>query len=907
MRFRSASGAAAQHQSKNRSHLAPEHREKLRQSALTDQQIDALGWFTGLNGRLQLPYLRPDGTAEKCHDGKPFIRERRTDAEIKANPKGGKYRSPEGNGCRVYHSVLAIAAGNYEARLNDRFTPLRITEGEAKTEAANAHDPKRVTIGLGGVNSWRDRYDGGEESRPLVEFDEIPLHGREVRLCFDSDLDKPQVLAALKGVAELLRDKGAHVLVEVLPHDLNGDRLGVDDLIHRHGPEAFHRIAGIARSPFKTKRQEGQDVLVWAFNPEPLDTRERNTYLASLIGRHWRRSPDGKDRWQQWTGTHWVDVAGDDDLAAAIESFADLQRWKNRELATFRSLQAAFRRTIRSTTNNVTTGIVPFRNGCLRLSDGTLLPHRPEHGNTWALPYDYAPEASCPRLDDFLIDRLGDQASVDVFRAFARSLLTGEWFKVFLEIVGPSNTGKSVLTNLLVALVGSENHSAGKLQRLEDATQRFETLKLKGKRLALFSECQDYSGQLQNLKAITGGDSIAAEIKGGRHVDFTFTGGVVLTGNGPIRASDPTGAVINRRRSLYVEKVVAAGDERQLLEPDGNGGWRGELVAELPGFVNWVLAMPSAAARAALARDVQSLTRMEAELATLLETDYLADWAERHLIWDPSINAEEAEKGFDRRITIGNANGNREQHLYASYVAFVDEQGRHMKPLGLRYFKSKLVDLLRDTLGLPLPSGNPSAASAYRSHKRGSLVPCIRWRTAADQETEAPGVIRHAYQARIGDPMAGMDQEPAGMDGGWITDGKNPVRDSRDGWDGFLEVQAVSPAEAGPEPEPQDPVSPIAPTTSENPSESIPSVPHRVSAIPHPSRRMDASIPDGPLPSAQSRAVPLRRPGRPIRVDGQPGWMLPGTLPKAASSQVMVVDPRGASRCVERRQITEAA
>lgn len=816
MRNPAASFSATQFQSKNSDRLAPEHQEKIRQSALTDQEIEALGWSTGLNGRLQIPYLKPDGSPERCHDDKPFIRERLTSAEIEANPDGGKYRSPGGNGCRVYHSALAIAAGNYQNRLNDRFTPLRITEGELKTESATAHDPKRITIGLGGVNAWRDRYDGGQDSKPLVEFDEIRLDGREVRLCFDSDLHKPQVLDALKGLAELLQEKGARVLIEVLPNDLNGDRLGVDDLIHRHGAECFHRIAAIARTPFKTKRQDGQDVQVWVFNPEPLDTRERNTYLAGLIGRHWRRSPDGKDRWQRWTGTHWKDVAGDDDLAAAIESFADLQQWKNRELATFRSLQAAFRRTISTAAITMANGLVPFRNGCLRLSDGVLLPHKPENGNTWALPYQYDPESGSGRIQAFLRDRLGDDASVDVFRAFARSLLTGEWFKVLLEIVGPSNTGKSVITNLLVALVGSENHAAGKLQRLEDPSQRFETLKLKGKRLALYSECQDYSGQLQNLKAITGGDSIAAEIKGGNHVDFTFSGGVVLTGNGPVRASDPTGAVINRRRSLYVGKVVAAGQERQLLEPDGNGGWRGELVAELPGFVNWALAMPAQSARRALARDVQSISRMESELQTLLESDYLAEWADRSLIWDAAITAEGDKERIDRRLTIGNASGTT-GNLYANYLAFIDEQGRHMKPLSLRIFKTKLVDLLRDTIGLPMPSGNPYTADDYRDHDRGSVVPCIKWR--APEDKNVPGVVRFGFQSRIGIDGAEMDQQSSGMDSGWIPDGKSPVRDSRDGWDAISEIQAVSNS-----PDPWvgatvPPVFPIAATNAKNPSD----------------------------------------------------------------------------------------
>ena len=799
-----------------------EHLKKLRESALTDQQIEALGWSTGLNGRLQIPYLRPDGSKEQCHDGKPFIRERLTAAEIEANPKGGKYKSPPGNGCRLYHSALAITAGNYEQRLADRFTALRIAEGELKTEAATAHDPRIITIGLGGVSSWRDRYDGGENSQPLVEFDEIPLDGREVRLCFDSDLHKPQVLAELKGLAEFLKDKGARVLVEVLPHDLNGDRLGIDDLIYRHGAECFHRIAAIARTPFKAKRgQGGEDVLVWAFNPEPINTRERNVYLAGMLGRQWRRSAVARDHWQRWTGTNWEPVAGDDVLAAEVERFMEVQRWQNRELATIRSLLAAFRRSIESASDAAAaTGLLPFLNGCLRLADGVRLPHDPAHGNTWVLPYACDPQATCPKTEAFVLDRLTDPASVAVFRAFARELLVGDRLKAFLEMIGPSNTGKSVLANLLVALVGNSNTAAGTLQRLEDRAQRFETLKLRGRRLAIFSEAQDFAGQLQVLKALTGGDPIAAEVKGGRHLDFTFSGGVVLVGNGPIRASDPTGAVINRRRSLLVHKVVQAGNERPMLDPDGQGGWRGELAAELPGLVNWCLGMPAADARAALARDVQSLARAEAEVEVLLATDSLAEWADHALAWH--------EGG---RVRVGDADDDADQFAYANYLRWLARQGRNCRPRALQSFKAKVVDLLRDTLGLPLPAGSISSG-AYRKRGVGSVIPNLRLRFSTE---ESPGVIRYGFMARISE----ADQQITGTDAERTGNGNTPVGNGWNGWNGSEDL---------PHKEEKEPDGNFS-HRAEGSAESVPAVPsmpqkgsHRSASVPEPA----LSVPPSP-------------------------------------------------------------
>ncbi|MEB3276947.1 MAG: DUF3854 domain-containing protein [Cyanobacteriota bacterium] len=800
--------------------LSPEHRAKLASSALNDNQIEALlaaGIRTDGMGRLIFPYRNPDGTPQTLPDGAPWMRCRQSEAKLKADPDAPKYLSVRGGGCRLYHPHLAIAAGNYQQRLSDRFTALRITEGELKAEAAAAHDAKRVTIGLGGVNSWRDHRSGGEDSAPLPELVALPLDGREVRLCFDSDHEKPQVAAALRELAEWLADRGAHVLIEVLPNGLDGQRLGLDDLIRRHGADVFHGVASIARHPFRYRRRNGEEERIWAFDPQPQDTRERNTYLAGMLGAQWRSSPDARDAWQRWSGTHWEAVAGDDHLAGAVERFMVLQCWRNRELATMRSLLAAFRRSIAPAAEDAAAGLLPFRNGCLRLADGALLPHNPDNGNTWALPYDYDPQATCSGIEAFLGDRLGDPASVAVFRAFARALLVGDRLKSFIEITGPSNTGKSVLASLLVALVGSSNTAAGTLQRIEDRTQRFETLKLRGKRLAVFSECQDFAGQLQVLKALTGGDPIGAEIKGGRHLDFVFTGGVVLVGNGPIRATDPTGAVINRRRSLPVQKVVSASAERQLLDPDGHGGWRGELACELPGLVNWCLAMPAAEARTALARDVRSMARAEAELETLIGTDLLAEWADQCLAWH--------EGG---RVRVGHADEDADQFTYPNYLRWLERQGRNCRPLALRSFKGKLIDLLRDTLALPLPPGSTNSGE-YRVRGVGSVIPCLRLRWSTEEE---PGVIRHAFMARIDAPQAERIEPEAER----VGNGKTPVGNGWNGWNGSEQLPHI-----GENREQIDTAS--IPYRAVGGAKSVPAVP----SVPQKGSQRSASVPAPPV------------------------------------------------------------
>ncbi len=668
--------------------------------------------------------------------------------------------------------------------------------------------------------------------------------------------------------------------MEVLPNGLDGERLGIDDLIFRHGPAVFHGVAAIARSPFKVRRQKGETVFEWDFNREPADTRERNAYLAGMIGREWRFDQNGNDRWQHWTGTHWEDVTGNDTLFCTIERFITLQGWRNRELPTIRSLLAAFRRTVEPACENGTQGLLPFRNGCLQLETNVLVPHQPEHGNTWALPYDHDSEARCDRLQDFLLNRLEDQAAVAVFRSFARGLLLGEPYKGFVEISGPSNTGKSVLEAVLVALVGTRNIAAGKLQRLEDPSHRFETLKLKGKRLAVFSEAHGYSGPLEMLKALTGGDPIGAEYKRGQHVDFIFRGGVLLVGNGPIRTSDTSGAVITRRRSLHVGKVVAAKDERKLLEPDGAGGWTGELAAELPGFVNWCLAMTEAQAKAAMARDVPSLHRAEAELQTLLDTDLLAQWADLHLSWDETATGRDS-------LRVGGHKELASEFLFPSYLEFIAAQGPKGSPLALRNFKAKLVDLLRDTLGLPMPAGQMAENGPYRLRGMGSVIPCLKRKHPEDDDV--PGVVRHGFLSRLG--MAAERREQAEIPVGKERKGKSLSDEFR------LEEEMK-----GPSPNGLGSNSHRGWTVQE--PLSIPSSPCKGSAVPEAFPRRSACC--SGAGSEQEVEAPPPLAGTPIAVNGQHGWRLPGAMPhgNGPTVKVLVVDPQGRSRNVQRSQIT---
>lgn len=631
------------------------------------------------------------------------------------------------------------------------------------------------------------------ESRPIVELQEIPLKGREVRLCFDSDVHKPQVRSALEKLATWLRDQGAHVLIERLPNamalDPEGDpvRLGLDDLIYRHGAAFFLAIAAAAEPAWVIKGKGDKAEEVFHLPSEPMGpeaTFRRALWLYGLIGCEWRVDPESRDGWWMWTGTHWRRVNGNDHLQEQIEVFFARQGWREAlTIGSVCSLLAAFRRQLGILKPAAMDGLVPCQNGVLRLSDGALLPHDPGCRNTWALGIPWQPLADPTRIESFLAEALNDPADVVVIRAAIRRMVAGPRWKGFVELTGPPDSAKSVIGNLFTALTGEGGTASIELATLEDRTQRFETLKLRGKRLAIISEAQDYHGKLERIKALTGGDLIRAERKGSNeHVDFYFNGLVLAIGNASIRSTDASAAVLNRRRSVLTPRAVPPGRQRPMLDRTEDGGWTGELAPHLPSLLRWALAMPEAEAAAALGRSAPSPSRIEAELSILLDSDNLAAWADEALIFDPAV--------FTR---TGASDDSRLEFLFPNYRLAL--KGDEAQPLSAKNFKTRLVGLLRDALDLPLPSGLTSSG-AYRVRGLGSVVPCVRFRTAFDGD--APGVIRYAMQLRMCPKEPESPETPVGngsAESGTAAERQEPSGDT-DGMDGTEKSHSARKGEA---------------------------------------------------------------------------------------------------------------
>ncbi len=122
-------------------------------------------------------------------------------------------------------SVLDVHLFNF-AKLADPCVRLFITEGVKKGDALTSGG--ECAISLSGVFNWLGQLG------TLGDWEDVPLRGREVVICFDSDAaTNRNVARAMKRLGAWLRSRGARPVRFVVtpPIPTFGGKTGVDDFL----------------------------------------------------------------------------------------------------------------------------------------------------------------------------------------------------------------------------------------------------------------------------------------------------------------------------------------------------------------------------------------------------------------------------------------------------------------------------------------------------------------------------------------------------------------------------------------------------------------------------------------------------------------------------------------------------
>ena len=185
-----------------------------------------------------------------------------------------------------------------------------------------------------------------------------------------------------------------------------------------------------------------------------------------------------------------------------------------------------------------------------------VVPFSPEFNSRNRIPLSYDPDAKCPRfINELILPMLknkGDLLLIQLY--FGQCLLRENISQTFLIISGPAGIGKSVLVNIIEAIVGSENISELHPERL---TSPFELAEYASKILLTAKDVDNdalSANKINALKKMTGNDMLAAEQKN-RNTRIYVRGNfnIIITGNGDLALNLGNSRDAFKRRMIWID------------------------------------------------------------------------------------------------------------------------------------------------------------------------------------------------------------------------------------------------------------------------------------------------------------------------------------------------------------------
>jgi putative DNA primase/helicase len=511
--------------------------------------------------------------------------------------KAPKYRSPLGeydamlpihpNNPHYWNDIAALKEKAYKI---DGHPCLLLTEGFFKAIAGCASGiPTIALLGVEmGLTSSSADIQGRRYLVPTLE--RYAKAGFGFIIGFDADCTTNNaVIRAQRKLAHQLK------LFKVPVYSATGlwtvaEGKGMDDYIQNHGSERFLReVMG-----------KVVDTEIWEKQLASLDERDslrtQKKPPADIVGRE--ISEDYRER-LLWSDQHkgwmqyglerdgvWTAVS-DEYIGSVVNKILESKGIVGYGSASYVSnviAQMRWQLFEREWHERSAGEILPFVDGVLELATGQFHKHAPGYRLTWCLPRPYnAITSNWTKIRNWLDEATGgNQQYQEILLCFLAAVLRGRAdLHKFLHLIGVGGTGKSTLTRLAEALIGSQNCWNGSLQDLED---KHEVVQLIGKRLLILPDQDKIRGSLSNFKRLTGQDTLSGRRLYKDGLNFRFPGMVIVTSNAPIFHADG-GSWLTRRILMLPFDHKPAADKVRDLEA--------EFEPELSAFTNYLLSIPN--------------------------------------------------------------------------------------------------------------------------------------------------------------------------------------------------------------------------------------------------------------------------------------------------------------------------
>ena len=443
-----------------------------------------------------------------------------------------KYENPKGS---VNHVDVPAFT---QTVLQDTSRSLWITEGMKKVDSLTSHG--RAAIGLTGVFNWRRKLG------TLGDWEDIPIKGRDVVICFDSDAKTNRnVQLAMRRLGAWLESKGARQVYYLTVPEQVEDKLvkGVDDFFAAGGT-----LKTLSEAASKMPPGEG-----------PKDASFTDAVLAETVAKEelegkfcWARGIG----WLKWNGHVWEEVAETQPtecvrawaLVQFQKALAEQQSDPSRDLSgQISGWRSVLSRSRISALVGLAKGIIEkdpthfdsdpdllcVKNGYVDLSTGTLHSPDPDKLMTKSAGCTYKPDArhalwskaleALPlEVQDWYWDRIGQAAT---------GYMTPDDTMVIAH--GDGENGKSTLVAAIKTVLGSYAVLISDRVLLANPDAHpTELMDLRGARYAILEETPEARRlDVHRLKTVVGTEEIKARRIRQDPVEFSATHSLFINTN----------------------------------------------------------------------------------------------------------------------------------------------------------------------------------------------------------------------------------------------------------------------------------------------------------------------------------------------------------------------------------------
>lgn len=282
-----------------------------------------------------------------------------------------------------------------------------------------------------------------------------------------------------------------------------------------------------------------------------------------------------------YTGKHWHPL-DQEDLESYLGKFAEAigNGVADSRYVDNRKKFAEQLRAVADSKDQPKQTMVNFLNGTLRITedDEYLSDHEKENAFTYVLPFEYIPNAKCPLFTRYLERVLPDQESRIVLAEFFGYIFLRDLkLEKMLVLLGHGHNGKSVLFDIVTALLGDSNISNIGYEYLKKPESRYPLL-----------------GKLLNFGSEIGGNvplDIFKKASSGEPLEFRKLYGDLITSKNYARlafnANDmPT---LTEQTTGFFRRFLIIPFEETISSSEKDPDLADKIIAgELPGVMNWI-------------------------------------------------------------------------------------------------------------------------------------------------------------------------------------------------------------------------------------------------------------------------------------------------------------------------------